>query len=346
MRIVVLTSVLTLTLGLPAVTWAQATTIEEPKPDARPPAKAAATSRASAEQIAGWVKELTSRNFQARRAASKRLLAAGGAVIGQLTDAADGTDLERTTRCLYVLKKLQGSEDQATKAAAGAALKKLAGSKNPTVARRAEAALPKADPKPAARTSTLQGFRIVGLQAANRISISIVNGRRTIEVKEGTGKILIRDNNGKQIEMEITSKVKGKPQIRKVKAATEEALKKADPEAYKLYRKYTVNNALQIRIQVAPIRPAVPLPLPLRRPRPVLPLPRLSTWHQQVETAQKSIDAAVAKLQALAKQPQAKPEQLLEVLGELGKAQKVLATLLGPRSRKPKPGGAKKIPIP
>ena len=347
MRIVVLTSVLTLTLGLPAVTWAQARTAAQPRPDAKPAAKAAATSRATVEQIAGWVKELTSRDFQARRAASRRLVAAGKAVIGKVSEAADGSDLERTTRCLYVLKKLQGSEDKATKAAAGAALKKLAGSKNSTVARRAQAALPKADPKPAARPSTLQGFRIIGLQAANRISVSVVNGQRTIEVKEGTGKILIQDNNGKQIRMEITSRVKGRLQIRKVKAATEEALKKADPEAYKLYKKYTLNNALQIQIQIQGIpRGALPLPLPgvrsLRRPRPVLPLPRRSVWHQQVEAAQTSVDAAVARLQALAKLPSAKPEQLREVLGELSKAQKVLTALLGPRSLKPKPGGEKK----
>ena len=344
MRIVVLTSVLTLTLGLPAVTWAQARTAAQPRPDAKPAAKAATTSRATVEQIAGWVKELTSRDFQARRAASRRLVAAGKAVIGKVSEAADGSDLERTTRCLYVLKKLQGSEDKATKAAAGAALKKLAGSKNSTVARRAQAALPKADPKPAARPSTLQGFRIIGLQAANRISVSVVNGQRTIEVKEGTGKILIQDNNGKQIRMEITSRVKGRLQIRKVKAATEEALKKADPEAYKLYKKYTLNNALQIQIQGIR-RGALPLPLPgvrpLRRPRPVLPLPRRSVWHQQVEAAQTSVDAAVARLQALAKLPSAKPEQLREVLGELSKAQKVLTALLGPRSLKPKPGGEK-----
>ena len=150
---------------------------------------------------------------------------------------------------------------------------------------------------------------------------------------------------GKQIRMEITSRVKGRLQIRKVKAATEEALKKADPEAYKLYKKYTLNNALQIQIQGIP-RGALPLPLPgvrpLRRPRPVLPLPRRSVWHQQVEAAQTSVDAAVARLQALAKLPSAKPEQLREVLGELSKAQKVLTALLGPRSLKPKPGGEKK----
>ena len=323
-----------------AVTWAQAGTSAAPKPDAKPAAKA------SAEQIAGWVKELTSRSFQTRRAASKRLVAAGGAVIGPLTEAADSTDLERTTRCLYVLKKLLSSEDAATKAAAGAALKKLAASKNATVARRAEAALPKADPKPTARPSTLQGFRIVGLQRANKMSVRVINGQRTIEVKEGTRKILIQDTNGKQIEMEITNRVKGKVQVRKVKAATEDALKKADAEAYTLYRKYTVNNAVQIQIQgLIPrgaLPPALPKALPLKGPRPVLPLPRFSPWHQQVEAAQKSVEMAVAKLQALAKQPQAKPEQLREVLGELSKAQKVLSGLLGKRQAQPVEGSKPK----
>jgi len=329
MRIVVLT----LALGWPAVTWAQAKTVAEPKPDARPAAKAAATTPATAEQIAGWVKELTSRDFQVRRAASKRLVARGKAVIGQVAEAANGTDLERTTRCLYVLKKLQSSEDAATKAAAGAALKKLAGSKNSTVARRAEAALPKADPKVLGRPGVVRGFRLQGFQPAKRVSVRVANGQRTIEVKEGTRKILIQDTNGKQIQMEITSKVNGKPQIRKVKAATEEALKKADPEAHKLYKKYTVNNALQIQIQIQGLVPrgALPGARPLRGLRPVLPLPRLSPWHQQVQVAQKSVAAAVARLQALSKLPQAKPEQLQEVLRELSKAQKVLTALLGQR---------------
>ncbi len=333
-----------------AVTWAQARTNAAPKAVAKPVAKpdAKPAAKASAEQIAGWVKELTSRNFQARRAASKRLVAAGGAVIGPLTEAADSTDLERTTRCLYVLKKLQSSEDAATKAAAGAALKKLSSSKNPTVARRATAALPKADPKPSARPGVVRGFRLLGAQAAKRISVRVVNGQRTIEVKEGARKILIKDTNGKQIEMEITNRVKGKVQVRKVKAATQEALKKADAEAYSLYRKYTVNNAVQIQVQIQGVIPRDVLPRPLpgarpqRAPRRVLPLPRFSPWHQQVEAAQKSVNTAVARLQALAKQPQAKPGELREVLGELSKAQKVLTALLGKRQPQPVEGSKPK----
>jgi len=301
----------------------------------------------TAGQIAVLVDQLTSRDFRVRRAASKRLIAAGKVAIGPVAKAADGSDLERTTRCLAVLKQLQASDDDSTKTAAGTALRKLAASKNATVARRAEAALPKPDPKLPLGGIRRGGVRIQGVVGnASRISVRVTNGQRTIEAKEGDRKVLINDSNGKNIRMTITRKVKGKVEAREVKASTAEELKKADPEAYKLYQQYTANNALQIKIQR--FGQAVPgnrrRPLPLGRARPVLPLPRFSPWHQQVEVARKHVDAAVATLQKLAAKPQAKPGEIREVLQQLVDAQKALSALLAAPGKISRP--AKKAPAP
>ena len=78
--------------------------------------------------------------------------------------------------------------------------------------------------------------------------------------------------------------------------------------------------------------------------RRVLPLPRFSPWHQQVESARNQVDAAVAKLQKLAAKPQAKPEELREVLKQLAVAQKTLSLLLVVPGKPASP--AKERPVP
>ena len=322
-------------LAMPATVWGQAEAAAPQEPVSKK-----ADTPATAEQIAGWVTQLTSRDFRARRLASRQLVAAGKSAIGQVAKAADGNDLERTTRCLAVLKQLQSSDDAATKAAAGAALKRLATSRNATVARRAEAALPKPDPKAPVGGNRPGGLRILGLRAANanRVSVRVINGQRTIEAKEGTRKVLIIDSDGKDIRMTISRKVNGKLEVREVKAATPEALKKADPEAHKLYLQYTAKNGFRIQIRQGG------QVLPLRGGRRVLPLPRFSPWHQQVESARNQVDAAVAKLQKLAAKPQATPEELREVLKQLVVAQKTLSLLLAVPGKPASPSKARPVP--
>lgn len=327
-------------LVLLGVAWAQAESADkagESAPTVKRPA-------VTAGQVSGWVSQLTSRDFQTRRAASRQLVAAGQAAIGPVAKAAEGGDLERTTRCISVLRQLLVSADKPARADAEAALKRLSRSKNSTVARRAEAALPKADPKPGRRGAARQ---LGGLQIRNgtRVSTRVINGQRTIDVTEPNRKLTISDLNGKEIRVKITTTVKGKPVTREVKADTAEALKKADPEAAKFYQQYAVNNALRIRIGAFPprIRNGGRRALPPNRGARILPLPaRVGGWHLQVERVQKKLDEAVGKLKELAGQPQAKPEELRAVLKQLGDAQKTLSELLGPeRKAAPKPRPAR-----
>lgn len=315
-------------LVLIGVAWARAEPADKPGDSPSPVKRPAAT----AGQIAGWVSQLTSRDFQERRAASRHLVTAGPAAIGPVAKAAEAGDLERTTRCISVLRQLLVSADKPTKVAAEAALKQLSENKNPTVARLAEAALPKADPKPVRRGPPRQLGRIQ-VRNGTRVSTRVVNGQRTIEVTEPNRKLEISDLNGKDIHIKITTMAKGKPVTREVKAKTAEALKKADPEAAKLYQQFAVNNPLRIRVGAFPprIRNGGRRALPLNRGARVLPLPPgIGGWHQRVESAQKKLGEAVERLQKLAGQPQAKPEQLREVLKQLGDAQKTLSELLGP----------------
>ena len=327
-------------LVLIGLALSQAQAAVEPEP--APLAKKAPT--ATAEQIAGWVSQLTSRDFQVRRGASRQLVSAGQAAIGPVAKAADGGDLERTTRCIHVLRLLQASGDKTTKNGAEAALRRLSESKNTTVARRAQAALPKPDPKPG-RGAVGRQFGGVQIGNATRVSVRVVNGQRTIEVTEPNHKLLITDVNGKDIRVKITTKVNGKAETREVKAETAEALKKVDPEAYKLYQQHAVKNGLRIRLRAFP--PGFPngrfRAVPLKPGRRARPLPRLSPWHKQVESAQEKLNEAVAQLQKLAGQPQTKGEELREVLKQLVDAQKTLSGLLGtngkpaPRARPARP---------
>lgn len=314
-------------LGL-ALGQAEAAVELEPAPRAKK------VPTATAKQIGDWVSQLTSRDFQVRRAASKQLVSAGQAAIEPVAKAADGGDLERTTRCIYVLRLLQASADKATKNGAEAALRRLSESKNTTVARRAQAALPKSDPKPG-RAVLGRQFGAVRIGNATRVSVRVANGQRTIEVTEPNRKLFITDANGKNIRVKITTMVKGKAETREVKAETVEALKKADPEAYKLYQQHAVKNGLRIRVGAFPpgFPNGRPRALPLKPGRRARPLPRLSPWHKQVETAQEKLNEAVARLQKLAEQPQAKAEDLRGVLKQLVEAQKTLSELLGPDAK-------------
>ena len=305
-----------------------------------PPTK---KTQPSVKNIESWVKQLTSRDFAVRRAASQNLVGAGVAAIGPVASAADGDDLERTIRCVAILKQLQASKQSDTGMAARKALERLTKSRNTTVARRAESALPKPDPVSAPRTSIRLGG---GGGNARRISVRVTNGQRTIEVTEKgrpleSRQIVIQDENGTGIRVAITRKVKGKSETREVKAKSVEELKTKDAEAYKLYKLYAENNGAQI--QIRQFGGAVPGKLrgfkPFGAAQPVIPLPRFSPWHRQVEAAREEIANAVMKLQELAKQPQPKPEALQAVVKQLGNAEKALAALLsagGKTERRPR----------
>src|SRR5438874_13830964 len=92
---------------------------DEPKDKPAAPA----TSQPTTLQIAQWIKDLDSDDFQVRQQASGRLITAGKQAAGQVAKAAEGESAEVTARCLDVLSKLLQSTDAGTMAEAKKDLK-------------------------------------------------------------------------------------------------------------------------------------------------------------------------------------------------------------------------------
>src|SRR5688572_13695453 len=60
----------------------------------------------TALQIAQWIRDLDSDEFQVRQQASSRLLSAGKHAASQVAKAAEGDSADVTARCLDILSKL------------------------------------------------------------------------------------------------------------------------------------------------------------------------------------------------------------------------------------------------
>ena len=89
------------------------------------PAKAE-TEAPTEEQIRNWVSDLSSERYSKRTSATKNLITAGLATIDPLMEGISEFGLEVTTRGIYVLQQLAVARDEATEAAARAALDKIA----------------------------------------------------------------------------------------------------------------------------------------------------------------------------------------------------------------------------
>ncbi|MEX0701323.1 MAG: hypothetical protein WD069_04445 [Planctomycetales bacterium] len=254
------------------------------------PAPAAQDGQAApaAERIAGWVKDLANDDFETRIQAAENLQEAGQAAIAPVAEAALGGDLDVATRCIAILESLHRAEDAATKQAAKAALEKLAKSDDKSVAQRADAIV---NPPPAPQNGINLGnggvirLQINGRAIAGpgmRMQVRVVNGKREVEVEENGRKVRISDESGKNIVVRTEEPdANGKTQTKEVKADDLDDLKKKDPEAAKLYEKYTSNNG-PVRIfggaggiQIRPLPAIVPQPeLPPEKILPVDPAPQ------------------------------------------------------------------------
>lgn len=95
----------------------------------------------ASEQIIQWVRELDDNRFVVRRNATDRLIQAGQAAIGPVREAMAGSNLEVSTRGIYVLKALAVSRDVATQDAAVESLQQLATSPSASAARQAAEAI-------------------------------------------------------------------------------------------------------------------------------------------------------------------------------------------------------------
>ncbi len=238
---------------------------------------------ASAEQIAGWIRQLDSPRFAERTEATRQLEEAGKAAFPALAEAALGESREVTLRAIEILRKHGLEGDELTKTAAKDSLQKIADSEHASAARRAKDALkpPQSPPSvPNVRLGPIMPNLPIGQQqiqvqiqvnafGGNQTRrIKINNGVRQIEVTENDLKVKITEDAQGGIQMEVTRKKDGKETTEKYAAKSAGELKKTNPDAGKLYDKYQQQAGAAIQIQALPGMPAT------RRAIPVPPIPK------------------------------------------------------------------------
>lgn len=96
-------------------------------------------------QIRRWIDQLNAARFLDREVATERLISAGAAAVEPVLAAATQSNLEVTTRAVYVLQELSLSHDSLASEAAHAALERLAEPRLTAAARRARSTLDRLD---------------------------------------------------------------------------------------------------------------------------------------------------------------------------------------------------------
>jgi hypothetical protein len=238
-----------------------------------------------AADVSRLIPQLDDAEFSQRQAASQELMEAGKAVFPQLEKAALEGSREASGRAIDILKTHYMRGDDATKQAAQGALERLARSGNSGAAQRANDILnpPKVQEDPfngrfgvapgIIRGANIQ-IQVAAANAGNRHSFTRreANGKVEVEATEGAKKTKIVKQPDGSIEMEITEPVNGKETTKKYSAKNLDELKMKEPEAARIYERYSAGGAGNIPIpgfgQALPGIPGAPaapnLPADLR----------------------------------------------------------------------------------
>ena len=284
------------------------------------------TPKATAEEIAGWVKELDADEFKVREAATQSLIKAGRGAIAPAADAAKGQSPEVTARSIAVLKALAQSEDAETKSTALAALDTLAEDKEHESSQQARDVL--AELRPPAQGRHVHGpggvavgnVQVVGGQQMAVFTIQMGGNRTVHATEDGKSVRITEDNNG--ITVTVTEKAKdgGKPKVTVYKASGEKELKTKHPDAHKLYEKYAGNNQGNVVIQGGQLNL---VPAPARAAIAARPRLNLRQATKLIDEARAELDAAVKALKA-AKDGKPTAEEIAKLLDQIEAANKKL----------------------
>lgn len=274
------------------------------------------------------IKQLDADQFADRQQASEKLAEAGLKAIEALQKAADSDSREASGRAVEILKRHFESEADALKAAAKAALEKIAQSDRPLASRLAKAALaPKPEGQAPGVIQLVPGQIQIQVQAiagnGRNVRTKITNGVKEIEAEENGQKVKIVDDPQNGIKLEITETKDGKETTRKVEAKNAEELKKQDPEAHKVYEKYSGQGG--IRIQGIQIQPGV-LPMRAAQLRPFRRLGDMREAQEQLDKAGKELEGAVEQLQKAIENDR-NPEELKKALERLEQVKKDVAAV-------------------
>ncbi|MDG2224131.1 MAG: hypothetical protein P8L85_22305 [Rubripirellula sp.] len=208
--------------------------------------------------IPGLIQKLDSNRFADRKEGSQKLSTLGKAAIEPLKAAAKSDSREVGSRSIQILKQYLESEDEEVKSLARKALESLAEGDDAAAVRATDALKPKTEsPKPQRMfpgNLQLGGGNIqIQVQAiggnGRNMRVKNVNGVKEIEAKENGTKVKIIDDPVNGIKMEVTKNTNGKIETKKYEAKNAEELKKNEPEAHKLYEKYSDDQGIKIQMQ-------------------------------------------------------------------------------------------------
>jgi len=179
---------------------------DEPATDSPAPKKTPTDAERS--QIDSWVQQLDHQRLTKRVQAKKRLLAAGSQAVPALAKAALSDKREAIERSIDVLGSLSQSDDEEAATAARVTLQMLSESDRPSTAERARRVL---NTKPADGIQPFEGWDQAGNPFAgggsNRsVSVSSVNGVRTIRIQEDGQNLVIEERPGQGIAVRRTGR--------------------------------------------------------------------------------------------------------------------------------------------
>jgi hypothetical protein len=163
-----------------------------------------------------------------------------------------------------------------------------------------------------------------------RVISHTVNGQRTTTIREAGGRrIVLQDNNGKDIEVTITETANGKHQTTQVKAKDLAELKKKNAEAGRIYEKYDNLGRNALRGAINPFGRFGGGAFPAPRVVPAVPLQQARRnsridSRKEIEKAKVRLQATIDKLRKLAAAGKADPKDLRQVADELKAARQEL----------------------
>lgn len=190
-----------------------------------------------------WIKQLDHTQLTKREEAQRHLMKAGKAAIPSLAKAALSDKKEMIEKSIAILSKLAQSDDIATQEAAKGTLQMLSKSDQPSTAQRALLALNVKDGdgiKPFEGWEKMNNpffMNQAGRGGNQSVSVSNINGRRLITVKEGDIETKIQDLDGGRISVRVT----GGEKKEDFKVKNIQELKSKSPDAYAIYTRYAGN---------------------------------------------------------------------------------------------------------
>ncbi|MCP4846709.1 MAG: hypothetical protein GY899_02030 [Verrucomicrobiaceae bacterium] len=214
-------------------------------------AKTASEQVGKTEDIPPLIKQLDHDEFKQRESAEKGLRELGVIAIPALVQVVNSKSPEASVRAFNIIAHhFKSGEDEARETAAEV-LQKLKESGESFSARAKQVIEAKENTPRVGNRFNLQVAGNAGLQ--RRVAVTVKNGIKQVDAKEGGRQVKIVDDPQKGITVEVTEEENGKRETKKFAAGNIDELKEKNPEAHRLYEKYVGNvraNGGNIRIQI------------------------------------------------------------------------------------------------